>query len=112
VSTIRTQPLCIDIDHPSLPGHFPGQPVVPGVVILDHVLAAALSPGWQLARLPQVKFLQPLLPAQSAVIALETVAADAQAQRLRFRVSRAEENGDDHLLASGELILTATSRDD
>ena len=27
-------------DHPSLPGHFPGHPVVPGVVLLDRVLQA------------------------------------------------------------------------
>ena len=27
-------------DHPALPGHFPGQPVVPGVVLLDRVLEA------------------------------------------------------------------------
>ena len=30
-------------DHPRLPGHFPGQPIVPGVVVLDHVLAAIES---------------------------------------------------------------------
>ena len=28
-------------DHPALEGHFPGQPIVPAVVILDAVLAAA-----------------------------------------------------------------------
>ena len=29
----------IRADHPSLPGHFPGAPLVPGVVILDEVIA-------------------------------------------------------------------------
>ena len=32
----------ISADHPSLPGHFPGMALVPGVVILDEVLAALL----------------------------------------------------------------------
>ena len=32
--------LCIDADHPSLPGHFPGRPLVPGVVVLEQVLRA------------------------------------------------------------------------
>ena len=28
----------IPADHPALPGHFPGQPIVPGVVVLDRVV--------------------------------------------------------------------------
>ncbi|MEP6938693.1 MAG: hydroxymyristoyl-ACP dehydratase [Rudaea sp.] len=59
-------------DHPALQGHFPGRPVVPGVVMLDEV-AAALT-RWRFARvvgLPQVKFLSPLLPGQRADLHLE-----------------------------------------
>lgn len=83
-------------DHPCLPGHFPGRPIVPGVVILDQVLAAiearegALGP----VRLPQVKFVQPLLPGKGARIEL-----DGLAPRWRFRVLRG-----DTLLASGEVV--------
>ena len=33
----------IPADHPSLPGHFPGQPIVPGVVVLERVLEAVLT---------------------------------------------------------------------
>jgi 3-hydroxyacyl-[acyl-carrier-protein] dehydratase len=82
--------------HPALPGHFPGQPVVPGVVILDQVLALLTSAygvdtGW--LDLPQVKFAEPLLPGQIARI--ET---DIEADRARFRVLR-----DSTVVASGSL---------
>jgi 3-hydroxyacyl-[acyl-carrier-protein] dehydratase len=51
-------------DHPSLAGHFPGRPVVPGVVILDEVVAAirGLVPGAALAGFANVKFHTPLDP--------------------------------------------------
>lgn len=84
-------------DHASLPGHFPGHPLVPGVVVLDRVYAAiearhgALGP----TRLPQVKFLQPLLPGQRARVEL-----DGAAPRWRFRVLA----DDDRVLASGEVV--------
>jgi acyl-coenzyme A synthetase/AMP-(fatty) acid ligase len=33
-----TMQFSISAEHPALPGHFPGNPIVPGVVTLDHVL--------------------------------------------------------------------------
>ena len=45
-------------DPPSLQGHFPGNPVVPGVVLLDEVLAC-LPPGLTLLT---AKFTAPVLP--------------------------------------------------
>jgi 3-hydroxyacyl-[acyl-carrier-protein] dehydratase len=57
----------IPADHPSLAGHFPGAPIVPGVVILDEVAAALLE--WreecQLTGIRTVKFLAPLKPEQT-----------------------------------------------
>jgi 3-hydroxyacyl-[acyl-carrier-protein] dehydratase len=62
----------IGADHPSLPGHFPDAPIVPGVVILDEVLAALAK--WrgdcQLDAIRAVKFLVPLKPGQPFVIRL------------------------------------------
>lgn len=83
-------------NHPSLPGHFPGSPIVPGVVVLDRVIEAIEATTGPLPplRLPQVKFLKPLLPGQAADIEW-----DGAAPRWRFRVSR-----DGELLASGEIV--------
>ena len=86
-------------NHPCLPGHFPGRPVVPGVVILDRVLAAieAQSGMSGALRLPQAKFVQPLLPGEAARIVVEQ-----DTRRWKFKVLRAR---DDVLLASGEVAF-------
>lgn len=85
----------VPADHPCLPGHFPGNPLVPGVLLLDYVLAAIErthgSPGP--LRLPRVKFASPLLPGEAARVELE-----GDAPRWRFRVLR-----DATLIASGEV---------
>jgi 3-hydroxymyristoyl/3-hydroxydecanoyl-(acyl carrier protein) dehydratase len=58
--------ITVSADHPSLPGHFPGRPVVPGAVILSEIVHAATAAfgGARVAGLPSVKFTSPMLPAQ------------------------------------------------
>ena len=69
----------IHADHPSLPGHFPGAPLVPGVVILDEVVAALAE--WrqnsQLSSIRSVKFLAPLQPEQPFTILLSVTSKKA-----------------------------------
>ena len=92
----------ISHDHPCLPGHFPGHPLVPGVVLLDQVVGLIEARHGPLGplRLPQVKFMQPLLPGEVAQIALESLAAlPGETSRWRFRVSRAGAP-----IASGEVV--------
>jgi 3-hydroxyacyl-[acyl-carrier-protein] dehydratase len=71
----------IRADHPTLAGHFPGAPIVPGVVILDEVAAALAE--WrkdcQLTDIRAVKFVLPLKPDQPFTICL-TEAKGAETQ--------------------------------
>lgn len=58
-------------DHPALAGHFPGNPVVPGVVVLNEVIRTLrLHAGdeWKVRGFPLVKFLRPLAPGQPCTI--------------------------------------------
>lgn len=62
----------IATDHPALAGHFPGDPIVPGVLILDEVLQAARQ--WRgalrLKRVVSVKFISALKPGNAFSIEL------------------------------------------
>lgn len=64
-------PLTIPADHPAFAGHFPGMPIVPGVVLLDealHAISAASGISLAACFINSVKFLSPLKPGESIVI--------------------------------------------
>lgn len=58
----------IDADHPALSGHFPGDPLVPGSLILDLVIAVQPRLRGQPVHIEAVKFLAPLRPDQRVLV--------------------------------------------
>ena len=84
-------------DHPAFAGHFPGHPVLPGVVLLDEVVAAAerhLARPLAALQVKVAKFHAPVGPGARLVIEL------SGRDPVRFSVSN-----DDVRVASGELAL-------
>jgi 3-hydroxymyristoyl/3-hydroxydecanoyl-(acyl carrier protein) dehydratase len=69
-------------DHPALPGHFPGHPIVPGVLLLDAVMQAA---GLGRGRLLRAKFSAPVGPGDEVEIELTPRATDRIAFACRCR---------------------------
>jgi 3-hydroxymyristoyl/3-hydroxydecanoyl-(acyl carrier protein) dehydratase len=86
-------------DHPSLAGHFPGHPVVPGVVLLDEVLSIVREvsgAAQSVTGLPLVKFSSPLRPGEVVTIHVDLDGASGAAFSCRVET---------RLVASGTIEL-------
>jgi 3-hydroxymyristoyl/3-hydroxydecanoyl-(acyl carrier protein) dehydratase len=81
----------IAIDHPAFPGHFPGNPIVPGVVLLDAALArlqTALRLDLRQYLLASAKFHAIVRPGESLHLEFETLAN----RSVRFAIRRGEQS--------------------
>jgi 3-hydroxyacyl-[acyl-carrier-protein] dehydratase len=95
--------LSLAIDHPSLAGHFPGQPIVPGVVLLDMVVSALEQHGMLKTdfltsssfEILACKFLAPVLPGANLSL---TLRFDKENRTVSFRLEQA-----DQTMASGSI---------
>lgn len=67
----HTIPLPIPADHPAYPGHFPGRPILPGVVLLDaalHALATLQGGPAIRGQIKAAKFFSPVIPGEALTL--------------------------------------------
>lgn len=98
--------LPIPADHPAYAGHFPGQPILPGVVLLDAALHALATQQGGAAggsvHLNAAKFLSPVRPGE----ALTLHAAASPAGGVRFEIRCADAQGGERSVASGSVAFS------
>jgi 3-hydroxymyristoyl/3-hydroxydecanoyl-(acyl carrier protein) dehydratase len=97
-----TRTLHISAQHPAFEGHFPGTPLLPGVLLLDEVLHAVMESGCCARDLPELrwtisaaKFLRPVRPGETLTLEHEALANGS----IRFTL-----RGPDQPVASGTLV--------
>ena len=97
-----TYTFTIQASHPSLKGHFPNNPIVPGVVILDEVIniVKKLKPERTIESLPRVKFTHPLLAEQQVTVEI----TEKSGNKISFNCCH-----DEIKLVTGQLTLKSSS---
>ena len=90
--------LDIPVDHPAFAGHFPGRPIVPGVVLLDQAQRAIeAATGLRLVGLSVAKFHSPAVPGE-----VLTVEFDPGGEQVRFEIRTGERK-----VADGRFLIDA-----
>ncbi|CAN5517709.1 hypothetical protein BH10PSE16_BH10PSE16_08650 [soil metagenome] len=101
--------LFIEPDHPAFAGHFPGRPILPGVVLLDaavHAVSNALGSsasgqnhrqdGSAVCQISSAKFLSPVGPGETLTLSWSTAASGS----VRFELACGSRK-----IATGTLVL-------
>ena len=87
-------------DHPAFAGHFPGQPIVPGVLLLEGVQRTVeAATGLALDGLAVAKFLSPAQPGDALALAYD-VAGSAVRFEIRCGVRK---------IANGRFLVESGS---
>jgi len=95
----------VPVDHPSFPGHFPGRPILPGVLLLAEVMEALRELGDATAaagcEIASAKFLSPVLPGDELTITLQASSSSGW----RFDVHAGERRA-----ATGSIVRAGDPR--
>lgn len=95
--------IVIPADHPAFAGHFPGNPIVPGVVLLDEALFAIASAQGGLSgacRVASAKFFHPVGPGTMLVVRQQRLAGGS----IQFEILSGSTK-----VASGSVLVQASS---
>jgi len=93
----------VPVDHPAFAGHFPGNPILPGVVLLDMaVYAITMAAGIRLegCEISAIKFLSPVRPGEK----LEIRQSRAAGSVIRFDITAGLRK-----IASGNIVLRSAA---
>jgi 3-hydroxymyristoyl/3-hydroxydecanoyl-(acyl carrier protein) dehydratase len=106
----HTLHLPIAADHPAYAGHFPGRPILPGVVLLDAVLHAltmrhGMAGKTNRAQFKSAKFLNPVRPGETLTLHY----AESPTGGFRFEIRCLDGDGRERGVASGSVVFSAAT---
>ncbi|NEQ30850.1 MAG: 3-hydroxyacyl-ACP dehydratase FabZ [Leptolyngbya sp. SIO4C5] len=101
----------VTFNEPHFQGHFPGRPIMPGVLIVEAMaqvggIVLTQMPGvtglCMFAGIDKVRFRRPVVPGDQLVMTVELLSV----KRMRFGKMQAKAEVDGQLVAGGELMFS------